>query len=367
MRHGATTSIVCAALVASAIPGAVATAQEKPKGKTVRVDCSRRGASIAKALSSPADELVIEITGFCRENVEIRRSDVTLRGASGDATLDGIEGVSASPWALAVVEVWNADRVTFEDLTLRGGRAGLATFGAQRLAIERCNIDDNLVTGATFGAGSSAMASLSTFSRNRNGVTAVGGSFFSCSGCTADDNSQYGVTATEGAEVSFGGYYGDPSSGDPPIPGHIAGGHGALAMDGGIVTVRDGEIDIDTTLDPTLPAAAFAARGGSVTLTSVSFNSIVFTDRIGTIMLEGATQTSLPAGLSNQIRDHSYFRVRGSVVNGPTELWEFSKAIFYCSDTVLAGDLSCHFGGDAMAGSEITVTGTVSDCPSWIP
>lgn len=370
MRVGTTSWIVWAAFAISTPSAVVASAQEAhglAKDKTVTVDCTRRGASIAKALENPADHLVVEISGFCRENVEIRRGDVTLRGASGDPLADGIEGVVASPTPLAVVEIWNVDHVFFEDLTLRGGRSGLAAFGAQRVVISRCRLVDNSTTGALFAAGSNVGAVLSTFSSNAVGVLTNAGSIFTCQGCTAEDNTSFGVAVSEGAEAYFGGYYEDPGSGDPPIPNQIAGGHGVQASDGGVLTIRDGEIDIDPTIDPLLPWAALASRGGSVTLTSVSFNSIVVTDRTGTILLEGATQTSVPPGLSNQIRDHSYLRVRGSVVNGPTELWEFSKAIFYCADTVLAGDLTCHFGGDAMYGSEITVTGIVTGCPSWLP
>ncbi len=369
MKAPATSTIVCATLAMVAASGAVATAQDKPpRAKTVVVDCSRRGASITKALSTTADELVIEISGFCRENIEIRRDQVTLRGASGDPLVDGIEGVAVTPTPHAVVEVWNADRVSLEHLTVRGGtRSGLATFGAQMLMIVDCRFVDNGITGAFFAAGTAAGADLSTFSSSRTGVLATGGSLFTCSGCTVEDNESVGVTASEGSEIYFGGYYEDPLSGDPPIPNRIAGRRGVYALDGGLLTIRDGEIEIDTTLDPVHPWAAAALRNGVVTLTSVSFNSTLFTERHATMLLEGATQTSVPVGHSNQIRDHSYFRVRGSVVNGPTELWEFSTAIYYCADTVLAGDLSCHFGGDAMAGSEITVTGAVTGCPSWVP
>lgn len=196
------------AMVLLALP---ALAQERSRSRTVRVDCSRRGASIARALETRADELVVEISGICNENLEIRRSNVTFRGASGDRTRDGIRGVGTDP-AVAIVDVWDAVDVTFEDLTLAGG-AGIALNAARspRVFLSNCRLVDNGSMGVYVTLGSSVYAERCDFSRNLSGARATRASRFVCEGCSFEDNTGWAVMALEYGRVQIDGWWADPS------------------------------------------------------------------------------------------------------------------------------------------------------------
>jgi len=335
--------------------------------RTVRVNCTRRGASIAKALNKRATVLTIEVTGFCQENIEIRRNHVILRGSSGDPTADGIEGITASPSPLAVVEVWNTKHVRIEDLTIRNGtRSGLAAFGAERLTLQNCRLVDNWMAGAELNGTTTGGAYLTDFSNNRIGLRAASGASFNTGGCRFEDNESQAVSASEAARLYLGTYRPPSGSGDPDVENHISGALGISARNGANVTVRDGSIEIDPTLKPTFPYAVMSYEGAFVTLTAVTFDSFFIADAHANIFLESAEQVSVPAGFDNEIHFNSYFRNRGAIVNGATNVMGFSKVTVSCSDAVVAGDMTCWFGGDAVAGSETTVTGTVTGCPSFV-
>jgi len=97
-----------------------AEAQDGSGVKTILVDCDK-GQTIGKALEKKADELIIEISGTCQEEVVIGRNNVTLRGVMPGATV-----VAVSSTAIFLDRV---SRVSIEDLTVQGGIEGPGEIG----------------------------------------------------------------------------------------------------------------------------------------------------------------------------------------------------------------------------------------------
>ncbi len=348
------------AMVLLALP---ALAQERSRSRTVRVDCSRRGASIARALETRADELVVEISGICNENLEIRRSNVTFRGASGDRTRDGIRGVGTDP-AVAIVDVWDAVDVTFEDLTLAGG-AGIALNAARspRVFLSNCRLVDNGSMGVYVTLGSSVYAERCDFSRNLSGARATRASRFVCEGCSFEDNTGWAVMALEYGRVQIDGWWADPSlegSEPPDVPSSVIGPLGVGGMTNGIAYLRY------TTIGP----AAGSDTGTALLASYGSWIDVVFCGLEGRVLIDNArvrlhevTQASLgPA--ANSLRAGGQLQVSATSLVGPLDVLEFSHALIQFG-SVVDGDVHCARAGDVWGDADSSVTGTVSDCPSW--
>jgi hypothetical protein len=74
--------------------GTVQETSAGPRTLTVAVNCSA-AESINEALERKAEELIVEITGSCHEDVVIERNNVTLRGVT-----PGVTVVAASSTAI---------------------------------------------------------------------------------------------------------------------------------------------------------------------------------------------------------------------------------------------------------------------------
>jgi hypothetical protein len=154
----------------------------------VDVDCSA-GQTIADALVKTADDhqVVLSISGICRESVEIRRDDVELQGRTGAA----IWADASQAYALYVNR---GRRISASGLTLQGGyqAALLVVFGdlsGEQLTIVGANSGVLLQNGANVNL-SSAVISGSAF----GGVFAAD-STISLSFCSIYKNRTYGIWA----------------------------------------------------------------------------------------------------------------------------------------------------------------------------
>jgi hypothetical protein len=87
-------------------------AKDESGAKTILVDCEK-GDSINEALDDKADDLIIEISGTCQEDVVIKRNNVTLRGV-----MPGASVVAATTTAIFLDRV---SRVSLENLSAQGG------------------------------------------------------------------------------------------------------------------------------------------------------------------------------------------------------------------------------------------------------
>jgi len=145
-------AVLLATLTASADAPSARRA-EPAKSGAVRVDCDR-GKKIAEALEKPADELVIEITGTCREDLVIRRDRVSLVGAGADPALVGslfLDGASG---------------ILLEGFTIRDSEtSGVHAHGAHFVA-RNVVAEDNARAGFNVLNGSTAILEEVTSVRN---------------------------------------------------------------------------------------------------------------------------------------------------------------------------------------------------------
>lgn len=152
-----------------------------PATLTVSVDCDA-GDTIADALAQRADELTVEITGSCVENVTIRRDRTTLVGVDPDAE---IVGSPAPPvpgsFVSGVVAVTGASRLTLADLTIRDGRRGVSLHEGAAARLERLTVRDNV----------------------REGVLLLGKSQAWVEDCSIVDNGAFGIAAWESSSVTL--------------------------------------------------------------------------------------------------------------------------------------------------------------------
>ena len=177
------------------------------------VDCTN-GETINGAIDSvggAVNQLNIEITGECSEQVFLRRSNVHLQGVSPDAGITG---------NLALIALDSASNISVDSLTLTGGFAALtcldnAAVLASNLVLENssrgvlayfggmCDITDSIVQnnnqGMTIGANGVVDAKGVTI-QNSSGVAAnvyTGGSLTlnsSATGASRVNNNNFGLS-----------------------------------------------------------------------------------------------------------------------------------------------------------------------------
>ena len=98
--------------------------------------------SIANALDAGFDE--IAVMGFCTEDVEVRRDDVTIKGDPNDGP-DTIEGQ---------LFVTGAHRVSIQDLAIRNSQFhGIAAVDGAAVTVARVTVDGVADTGIIGGNG----------------------------------------------------------------------------------------------------------------------------------------------------------------------------------------------------------------------
>jgi hypothetical protein len=115
---------------------------------TITVDCAA-GQSINAALAQAAPRLTIEVRGECRENVLVRRDDVTIRG--GDPQRDGIHSPGATDAEESTLLIRDARRIAIENLRISGGlRDGLRVMNSHDgIVIVNSRLESNGVWGAS--------------------------------------------------------------------------------------------------------------------------------------------------------------------------------------------------------------------------
>jgi hypothetical protein len=200
--------ILCSSLAVAGPPGGgggpPAGIQPPPPTATVAVDCSA-GESINLALSAPAVELTIEISGMCFEDVNITRSFVNLVGT--DPAFDGINpGPEELPDESKALTVAGSNNILIENLTLSGGQFGLRINYSSDVTLNNSIIEEN-VFGLVVGSSASISATgltIKTTTFGIRGIWMTNGSSIFCTNC-AVDNYFVGVRAHHGSEVVLDG------------------------------------------------------------------------------------------------------------------------------------------------------------------
>ncbi len=278
--------------------------------KTVRIDCDR-GKTIASALNQEADELIIEISGFCKEDPVIERDFVTIRGANQDPALDGIHGATPGQ----VLAGTGGQEIGETVVTIRG---------AQGVRLEYLSLGEGLA--------------------NRTGVAAISGAIATVSNCVVENSSDGGVAAANGTLFVE----------DSIVRGN--GGAGALAVVGGQLTLID-------TIVLANGLGLISLTGGTITVSGGSIDGSIFALSDGNIELGGfGLDPVAHSAPFNLISGDSSLRVSSSsTLAGFFAVADFSNLALRDGSTI-TGTLNCDGGGDAFCDTPLTQIIGFSNC-----
>ena len=327
----------------------VSSASAVPSTATVAVDCNV-GQSISKALTRPAAELTIEISGICQEEVKISRTHVTLRGTTGPAT-DGIRAVAGGFDRIAL-DVVGVNTINIENLSLTGGpTAGLGINASFGVNVVDCLIEDNLFAGVIVGTASGSIDLVDTVITStgdpRRGIWLTNGSSVDCIRCTIE-NHRTAILLTQGSLMQLA---------DSTAQGTRRG-----------VDASGGSRFVSDVFFATSPSTIEGGSQAAIILTGNASADLGSLDLInGKIRLEGKSVLTI-AGSSqsnpsffNSVESGASLVARDSAsLDGDFDITEFSTVTLPSGSTV-SGSLSCSLGADAVCGSTSDVTGS-SDC-----
>ncbi len=323
--------------------------------KTVAVDCVL-GDSISAALAKKASQLIIEITGLCAEDVQVRRDHVTFRG--GDPMVDGIQAVgTADPFGAALL-IREARFITIENLKLTGGtRAGLRLENARRnIHVSNSRFEDNGFWGVV-AIGSMVEIEDSVATGNGvGGLIASENSFILCDNCTVVDNPApgdgVGVTSSLASSVTF-------------VNGSAAGQIAADVSASSFGTFRD-----TTLTGEEMPSgvgfALSAGANGNATVRTTTLDGSLLIENQAQLFLRSVDQVANPLG--NIIDGQAKIEAVGSPTTGDTNLSGITSLARWVngvfSPMTNLGDLSCSTGADAFCAAGVTKTSsTCGLCP----
>jgi hypothetical protein len=170
----------------------------------VSVDCSK-GQSINGALAGNADDLEIEFSGTCAEDVLIVRDRVTLRGVGTAPTITGQPGVPFADRQPGVM-VRGADNVSLLDFEVTDSDSrGVEARGSSKLTVTNVTAIGNR-TGLLLIEQSSAFVRNSTFDGNTgDGIGVWENSALTIEGAISlSGNTRAGLIMSGGSSTSVG-------------------------------------------------------------------------------------------------------------------------------------------------------------------
>ena len=309
-----------------------ATAVNPPATLTVAVDCTT-GDSINDALENEADELVIEISGFCTENVYVRRDNVTFQGT--DSATDGITGPSPGSSDPLLVDVKNASGVTFRNLTFaNSSRHGLGTRSTRGIVVESCVFKDNGYDGANFWMASDAFIEDSSFEQNgRFGIRVGAASIVRAVDSVFEDNADSAVLAHEDAVVYLSGNACSVTATEEPM-------NGLEAYQDSFLYVTDCSLNVPNGM------ALHAFEQSDLNVVSISFVGDLTAEWKSLVFLGSSVQTTAGPNGNRFAHDSTLVLTFGdATLVGTTTFDTFSTGSIEGSDTYSFGTLLCETGG----------------------
>ena len=331
-----------------------ATAVNPPATLTVAVDCTA-GDSISDALENEATELVIEISGFCTEDIDVRRDDVTFQGT--DSATDGFSGPSPGSSDSFLVDVRNASGITFRNLTFaNSNRHGLFTFYSRDIVVESCVFKDNGDDGAAFHRASQAYIENSSFEGNgRWGL--VGGTFSHVSAVDSvfEDNGAWAVTSLEDAVVR--------------LSGSACSVTAAAEDTNGLQAVQDGFLWVsDCSLNVPNGTALLGFEQADLNVYSISFVGDLQAEWKSLVWLGDSEQTTAGPNGNRFAHDSTLVMAWGdAALVGTTTFDTFSSGSFGGDATYSFGVLLCETGGDMACGGPTPASNAGSTGCSFCP
>lgn len=168
--------------------------------KTVAVDCTM-GQKIQAAIEREDGPLVVDVHGFCEENVSIVRKNVTLRGV--DPLTDGIDGVVTNP-QFAALRYRYVESARVENLTVRNGPLSGISIAFSNLVLNNVRITGHAGQGIAATQGSFVDATGTTIAQNGSqGVNIQTASRFFCHECDVTGNGAFAATAGSGSVIAL--------------------------------------------------------------------------------------------------------------------------------------------------------------------
>jgi hypothetical protein len=297
----------------------------------VFVDCAK-GETMARALQSRLDPLVIELRGTCVESVSIERSRVTVRGA--DPALDGIQGS---------VSVAGAFDVRFENLFVTGSPSHGITTRLSEVNVANCRLTGNSQYGVQATGGGLGLSASTLTGNGRGGLLLEGHNTTSVSASVIKDN----PVAGRGEAIRD-----DHSA--VTVESSDLGGRSAL-------TALSGQASI---LGSTLSGSLGAHEASLVLVYQGSLTGRVQATNHSLIKMLGVAHGSA-AGLhvvddASMLEVTDDFEDNPGTFTGPVILNGFSHFVLQGASTY-TGTLSCRSGADAYCGPATGFVGT-SDC-----
>ncbi|MBB6095375.1 hypothetical protein HNQ60_004265 [Povalibacter uvarum] len=207
-----------------------------------QVDCGS-GGSVSDALAANAEgkgSLTIVVSGACAEAIRISRSDVTLRGASAGAALQG-----TSTSVFTVIVEGGASNVELQNLTISGSNTAalVATKGAHVIA-RNVTVQQSISGAMALDNGTLDVVG-STVRNNSQGAYAARGGVVTISGGTVESN-QIGALAWKAGTVIFTSSLpelGAPGGAGPVVQANF---NGVVARSGGFVEFADTTVQNNT-------------------------------------------------------------------------------------------------------------------------
>lgn len=313
--------LTCAFLITSAVAADKAPKEKAPQEATAFVDCNA-GDSIKDALATPALNLTIEIDGVCAEDVELDRTNVTLRGS--DPAEDGIR---PDPGGLQrqALTLRNVSTINVENLSLTGAITGIGINDSFDVNLVNCRLENNEFAGVIVGTASSSVFFVDTVvrapappadARLRLGIWVTNGSSAACNNCRISDYRDSLLVST-GAKLNV-------------IGGSFAATRSALdVIDQASADISGSQIDGRVRIE----------NKGFARLSNVS---------------------QIDAAIPNRSRNGSSLVVDGSTsLFGDAWVAEFANMTFL-DESSTSGNLNCFDGGDAFCADPVGQTASAN-------
>jgi hypothetical protein len=327
---------------------------DPPAQVTVTVDCGG-GETIADALETPAEELIIEVSGLCHELLHIVGRRVVIRGT--DPTLDGIRPPAGATdyFALVQIDYINFDRaesapgVVLENLSISESAANGVRVFFSDVDLVNTRVENNAFIGVGAAEGSYVEVYDSVIAGNGlTGARARSAGWLTLDGCTVSDNGDSGINGTlAGVVVATE----TTITGSPW--GAISGWHSSV-------------VAISSSTVSGSRAALYA--GAEVDVRDSILEASLLVDEGGSVFLSNVTQTALsepypgfPEDAYN-LFDLGVVRIyEGTTLLGTTWVNSWSR-LRMDPGTLMDGDLICGTGGDAWCSDASQISGSIGGC-----
>src|SRR5262245_42797946 len=168
--------------------------------RAVNVNCNVAGQSITNALKRyvPGNGLLINFSGTCNENIDIFRDDITIRGTTPTATINGPNNADS------VIQLDGARRVRLESFTVTGGRDGINGTRGSNFTVVGVTVQDSPRFGVIASNNSQASVDGALIKGAANtGLVVTNSAVLFITNTTVQDG-QTGLSATRASHLRVG-------------------------------------------------------------------------------------------------------------------------------------------------------------------